>query len=74
VENEQFQERVLFKLDKLEAEQRKTCVELAEQKKDLHNHLDSIAKKSKSTKEKTQLVITVVSLAIASIAIISNFY
>lgn len=52
---------------------RKLCDRMTSSESTLGNHLINTEKKAKSQKEKTHLAITVISLAIASIAIISNF-
>jgi len=53
---------------------RKLCDRMTSQENKVDNHLVNTAKKAKSTKEKTQLLITIGSVAIAGIAIITRFF
>lgn len=53
---------------------RKLCDRVTSNENKVSNHLENTAKKAKTRKEKTQLFITGVSLLIAGIAIITNFY
>ena len=52
---------------------RKLCDRMTSTESTLNNHLINTENKAKSTKEKTQIIITVISLGIATIAIINNF-
>lgn len=73
MDNDQFQKMVLVELKEIKAEQKKTCIELASQKKDLNIHLDSIEKKERSKKEKISYVITGISITITILALFANF-
>jgi len=53
---------------------RKLCDRMTSNENTVSNHLENTAKKAKSKKEKTHLIITGVSLLIAGITIISNLY
>ena len=53
---------------------RKLCDRMTSTESTVSNHLENTAKKAKSNKEKTQLIITIGSVVIAGIAIIANFY
>lgn len=53
---------------------RKLCDRITRTENKVANHLENTTKKAKSNKEKTQLIITIGSVAIAGIAIIANFY
>ena len=53
---------------------KKLCDRVTSTENTVDNHLVNTAKKAKSNKEKTQLIITIGSVTIAGIAIIANFY
>lgn len=53
---------------------RKLCDRMTSQENKVSNHLENTAKKAKSNKDKTQLIITVTSLLIAGITVFVHFY
>ncbi len=52
----------------------KLCDRMTSTEGIMKNHLENTAKKAKSRKEKTQLIVTISSVLIAGIAVIANFY
>ncbi len=53
---------------------RKLCDRMTSQENKVDNHLVNTAKKAKSKKDKTHLIITIGSVVIAGIAIITRFF
>ena len=76
MDNDKFQEMVLDNFKELRGElreimneQKKTCIEIAEQKLHLENHLTCMNNKRLSNKEKKYLTLTIISVSIAVITL-----
>lgn len=76
MDNDKFQEMVLdnFKelrdnIKEIMNEQKKTCIEIAEQKLHLENHLTCMKNKRLSDKEKKYLTLSIISISIAVISL-----
>ena len=69
MDNSQFQNMVLDDLKEIRKEQAKTCIEIAEQKKDFTNHIDAIEDRKNTKKINFLYLTTGISIMIAIISL-----